>query len=192
MSSSPERKNPATNSQFKSISSEIFLYQPDLTKESSPNSTSDPDVIIIYGWGDASLKHVSKYTAGFHKLFPLSKIIIVISPIWKLMTFSMDQRARSMIPVINEAFGPELSTEKQAQRTILIHALSNTGGMNAAIMFEAYRRKYLRPMPHNLFIMDSCPGSIAYNIANIKRLAFAMTVGTAAFFPWPNVITQGI
>jgi hypothetical protein len=181
--------------QFKAISDQVFVYQGDPNKDilESSGTAVDPAVIIIYGWGDASLKHVSKYTAGFHSLFPSSKIIAVLSPILKAMTLSLDQRIRSMEPVVEEAFrenndsGKELSPSR---RTILMHVMSNTGGMNFAATFEAYRRMYHHPMPHNLLVLDSCPGSTEYTPANVRRFAFAMTVGTAAWFPWPKSVTQ--
>jgi hypothetical protein len=184
-----------SNLRFKAISDQVFVYQGDSSKDNieSSRAVADPAVIIIYGWGDASLKHVVKYTAGYQSLFPRSKIIAVLSPILKAMTLSLDGRIRSMRPVVEEAFrekeglGQELSPKP---RTILMHVMSNTGGMNFAATFEAYRRMYNHPMPHNLLVLDSCPGSTAYTAANVRRFAFAMTVGTAAWFPWPKSVTQ--
>jgi hypothetical protein len=109
------------------------------------------------------------------------------------MTLSIDARVRSMQPIVDEAFSPKESLGEQpsaVRRTILLHVMSNGGGMNLAATFEAYRRMYNVPMPHNLLILDSTPGSTKYTIANVRRFAFAMTVGTAAYFPWPKSVTQ--
>jgi hypothetical protein len=181
--------------EFNAVSDQVFVYHGDISKDNvqSTRPATDPDVIIIYGWGDAGLRHVVKYTAGYQSLFPRSKIIAVLSPILKAMTLSLDQRIRSMQPVIEETFREKIDLGQRsspAQQTILMHVMSNTGGMNFAATFEAYRRKYNHPMPHNLLVLDSCPGSTAYTPANVRRFAFAMTVGTAAYFPWPKAVTQ--
>jgi hypothetical protein len=188
-------QQPESSLKFRSIGDQVFLYQGESDEDNDEASkvVAGPDVIVIYGWGDGRLKNVSKYTAGFHALFPHSKVIVVLSPILKVMTLSIDARVRNMQPVVDEAFSPKESLGEKpssVRRTVLLHVMSNGGGMNLAATFEAYRRMHNGPMPHNLLILDSCPGSTKFNIANVRRFASAMTVGTAAYFPWPKPVTQ--
>jgi len=184
-----------SNLEFETVSNQVFIYKGDLSKDNNGSSKTfaNPNVIIIYGWGDGSLKHVSKYASGYHVLFPRSKIITVLSSILQTMTVSLDQRVRNMVPVVEEAFRSKDDSAQHpspVRRTILMHVMSNTGGMNLGATFEAYRRMYNSPMPHNLLVFDSTPGSTTHTPANVRRFAFAMTVGTAAWFPWPRALTQ--
>lgn len=185
---------------FNPLSDQIYVWQGDSSVEEDAASP-DPATIIIYGWGDGQPKHLIKYTDGFRKLFPKARIIVVLSPIIQAMSRNLDQRVQSMRPVIKTAF-PSLDPSNKAAATdqslpsrdskILVHVMSNTGGLNLAATLEAYRRDYGQPMPHTLVTLDSTPGSVHYSLRNMKRFSYALALGLAKRFPWPFVVTQGL
>lgn len=107
------------------------------------------------------------------------------------MAQSLNQRVRSMQPVITEAFPlQDVSTTSIDQHSVLVHIMSNTGGLNFAASLEAYKRAFGRPLAHSLLVFDSTPGSLDYSPTNVGRLSRAMTIGTAAWFPWPFSVTH--
>ncbi|RFU26948.1 hypothetical protein B7463_g9385, partial [Scytalidium lignicola] len=175
---------------FTALSDQIYILDR-LEENISGVGTNDPRIVIIYGWGDAQPKHLTKYIDGFQKLFPQAKIIVVLSPILKALTQTLDQRVQNMRPIITAAF-PSDSSKSTDQDSILIHAMSNTGGINFAATLEAYRRAFNKPLPHTLLSLDSTPGGVNYSLANIRRFSYAMALGVAAWFPWPFAVTQAM
>ncbi|PKS05096.1 hypothetical protein jhhlp_008463 [Lomentospora prolificans] len=173
---------------FTAVSDQIYVRPGDELGEKDVNH--GPRIIILYGWGDGIPKHVSKYTDGFRKLFPHAKQIVVLSPIFRAMRLDVDQRTKNMIPVIKEAF-PEGAVD-ESENSILFHVMSNTGGINYSATLNAYKEMYGRPLPHRLAVYDSTPGSVVFTWENLKRWSYAMALGTAAWFPWPFGVTQGI
>ncbi|KAI0179902.1 DUF829-domain-containing protein [Hypoxylon sp. FL1284] len=176
---------------FTPISDRIFVRDKDVDSTSIPEkgSVNPPTTIIVYGWGDGVPKHVAKYTDGYHKLFPTARIVMVTSPTLAAAYHSLDQRTRSMLPLVDLLFPtPGDSSEK-----VLMHVMSNTGGIFAAATFNAYQRRHGRDkaLPHHLLVSDSMPGSPEFG-TQVGRWATAMTVGTAGYFPWPFTVTRGI
>lgn len=172
---------------FSALSKQIFVREGDETK---PAQLHDPDVVVIYGWGDCLPQHLAKYAAGYRKLFPAAKQVLVLSPIAKAMFTTLEQRSSHMALVLS-AIGSDSSNEKQQPRT-LIHAMSNTGAINFAATLNEHVRTFKEAMPHQLFIMDSTPGGTNLTWANLKRWSLAMTLGTFKWFPWPRLVTQWI
>ncbi|KAI9368054.1 hypothetical protein BJX61DRAFT_248912 [Aspergillus egyptiacus] len=175
---------------FTALSDQVFVREGSSDTVNSNSNSTHPDVVIIFAWGDAQPKHVAKYTDGFRTLFPQAKQIAVLSPIYKALWRSMAQRVEAMKPVIDAAF-PSLNKEDCAP-SILVHVMSNTGGIAYAATLHAYKNIYGRPLPHRLVTLDSTPGSTDLTFANMRRLSLAMALGTASWFPWPFVLTQGL
>jgi hypothetical protein len=74
----------------------------------------------------------------------------------------------------------------------MMHVMSNTGGIAYGSFLRAYEAAYGNPCPHQLVTFDSTPGSTNITLASVSRLALAMAMGTASWFPWPFVVTQWI
>jgi hypothetical protein len=174
-----------------SITEQVFVREGERLSSNDKVPTDYPHIIIIYGWGDALQKHVKKYSDGYRQLFPHAKQVIVLSPILKAMRQDVKQRAESMRPVIRAAFTTEPPESRNSQsNSVLVHVMSNTGGINYAATLYAYHELYGRCLPHNLTVLDSTPGSAHFTIENLKRWSRAMALGTAAWFPWPFALTQ--
>ncbi|KAG6014789.1 hypothetical protein E4U43_006116 [Claviceps pusilla] len=191
---------------FTAHSDQIFSRSGEALQEGQaipPQHKHDPTTVLVYGWGDGLPKHVAKYADGFRALFPYANQVVVLSPISKAMFSSLRQRTDHMLPVVNLLFPP---TQHQYQHQdhdhdhehdheharILVHTMSNTGAVNYAATLNAYRETHHRPMPHHLLIMDSTPGSTHLSLGNLSRWSRAMALGTAAWFPWPFLLTQTI
>lgn len=184
-------KATTTLDRFIALSSQVYLLRPS-TESATPNTTEkskdEPDIVIVYGWGDAQLKHVAKFADGYNILFPSSKIIVLTSPLLGALFRGPQHRHDCTLPLLKEAFGP--ASEPPRQPSVLAHVLSNTGMLYFTATLEAYKRSFGRPMPHSLVVMDSVPGSMDRKKANVGNLADTLAAG--AGLPWPPVITKAL
>ncbi|KAL2801830.1 hypothetical protein BJX63DRAFT_416507, partial [Aspergillus granulosus] len=179
---------------FTALSDQIFVRGGTPTSEKIliPNQ-NHVRTLIIFAWGDAQPKHVTKYADGFRALYPSAKQIAVLSPIYKALWRTMGQRIEAMKPILDEVFDPTTCKGDDHDGSgILVHVMSNTGGIAYAATLHAYRNKYGRPFPHQLVVLDSTPGSTDLTFENMKRFALAMALGTAKWFPWPFFVTRGL
>jgi predicted transposase YbfD/YdcC len=173
---------------FTGLSDQV-LFRAASTTEPADKTKQQPRTVIIYGWGDGQAKHVAKYTDGFQQLFPSANQIMVLSPISRAMWQSREQRAENMTHVVKAAF-PNEDVGTHDEGSVLIHMLSNTGAIFYTSTLHAYREAYNRPLPHRLVVLDSTPGTTEISLRTLPRLSHAMTLGTAAWFPWPFLVTQ--
>ncbi|EFQ31562.1 hypothetical protein CGRA01v4_01486 [Colletotrichum graminicola] len=178
---------------FQTVTDQIFVREGEEVADGANPPPGHPRVVVIYGWGDALPKHVAKYTDGFRNLFPHARQIAVLAPIVKAMREDLETRAANMRHVVDLAY-PEADsdTARPDEDAVLLHVMSNTGGINYAGSLYAYQQRYGRPMPHRLSSYDSTPGSVILTIDNLKRWSLAMALGTAGWFPWPFAVTQFI
>lgn len=172
---------------FRALSDQVLVRE---DADDSKRPSSHPHAILIFGWGDCQPKHVAKYADGYNQLFPHSKQVVVLAPISKAFFSDLPRRTETMHPVLE--FVDSLQTSDGSDPLILVHAMSNTGGTNYAATLNAHREKHSRPLPHALLALDSTPGSPYMTWENLKRWSWAMTLGTAAYFPWPSAVTQSI
>jgi hypothetical protein len=175
---------------FTAITERVYLR--DGHEKAKPSPADDPTTIIIFGWGDGMPKHVSKYSDGFHELFPSARILVVLSGTFHASNQPLESRIEAMMPVIDTVF-PTPTGDGIEDERILVHAMSNTGGIFCAAAVVAYQRRHGadKMFPHKLLVCDSTPGSVDF-ASQVGRWSRAMAVGTAKFFPWPLVITQGL
>ncbi|KAL2148424.1 hypothetical protein VTH82DRAFT_2344 [Thermothelomyces myriococcoides] len=178
---------------FTRLSSQVFV------REGQPNALdpTHPSTVVIYGWGDANPRHLVKYVDGYRKLFPNSRIVLVFSPILKTLYQTLEARSRTMLPVI-EAVYPEAlgkpAGEKPAcgRERVLLHVMSNTGGMNCAATMNAYSKHTGgAAFPHDMLVCDSTPGSTHF-LPNVGPWSRAIALGAARWFPWPFFVTQAL
>ncbi|KAK3984217.1 hypothetical protein QBC44DRAFT_385919 [Cladorrhinum sp. PSN332] len=202
-SSSPKPPSEPLLNSFTRLSKQVYIQTPSTfpPPPESSSSSSDPTTIILYGWGDALPKHLTKYVAGFRTLYPSSRLILIFSPILKALYQTLESRAETMIPVIEAIYGPgSYSNLTSAIKThpvkekILLQVMSNTGGMNCAATLYAFRKATdgQHRLPYTLMICDSCPGSTEF-LPNVGPWSRAMALGASSFLPFiPFVITQSL
>ncbi|GCB27327.1 hypothetical protein AAWM_10212 [Aspergillus awamori] len=154
--------------------------------------TVEPTTIIIFGWGDGMPKHVSKYADGFHDLYPSARILVVLSSTLQALSQPVEERIQDMMPVIDTVF-PTATGGGKGEERVLLHTMSNTGGIFLAAAFTAYQKRHGADnrFPHKLLICDSTPGGLSLS-RQAGRWSRAMAVGTSKFFPWPFIVTQAL
>ena len=185
---------------FTLLADHIYLYEP-VKHEGVGTSTTvvdlDPSTIIIYGWGDAQLKHLAKYADGYKNLFPTSRIIVVTSSLFDAFYRSAEHRSKLTTPVISAAFPNGLNDSDDGR--ILIHAMSNSGAVTFVSTLLSYTRMLEEdgqsigsgPLPHTLLVCDSTPSTSNFAI-NATRWARALSTSTARMFPWPLAFTNAM
>ena len=176
---------------FRKLSNQVHV------QDGEPNSQdpSHPTTIVIYGWGDARPRHVAKYVEGYRQLFPGSRIVLIFSPILKALYQTLEARSQTMVPVIEAVYPEALKNPDSAMKSnerVLLHVMSNTGGMNcAATMNEYSKRTGGKAFPQDMLVCDSTPGSTHF-LPNVGPWSRAMALGAARWFPWPFAVTQGL
>ncbi|RBR14464.1 uncharacterized protein FIESC28_07700 [Fusarium coffeatum] len=168
---------------FEALSNRIFVHHP----ENFQTIPHHPHAVVVFGWGDAPPKHVSKFTDGYRKLFPNAKQIAVLSPIAQGFFDHVSKRTEDMKPIVNELFPTD---NNHSENLIICHVLSNSGAGNYICTLNAYRELYNESMPHVLAVYDSTPGQSKVTWSNLKRWSNAMAMGPAAKLPWPFFVTQ--
>jgi hypothetical protein len=177
-------KGPSIFPDFTALSERIFVWTGEEQTGIEPNP-GHPRTVVLYGWGDAPPRHISKFTDGYRQLYPHAKQVAVLSPIYKGFFDNVTQRTDDMLPVIHEVFPNDTSDS-----SVLFHVLSNSGAINYSATLNAYKETYNRPMPHALTVYDSTPGTSDLTWDNLKRWSHAMAIGPATKLPWPFIVTQ--
>lgn len=185
----PPTKGPAIPG-FKHLTDRILVREPTEDEKANANPTH-PDVVLIYGWGDALPRHVAKFADGFKELYPSAKQVVVISPITTALFKNLADRSKFMHPVVTELF-PDGPNGENVPKKILAHTMSNTGAVSFFATVNKFKELYNAPMPHQLLSMDSTPGSTQLDWGNVIRWSRAMALGPAKAFPWPFAVTQSI
>ncbi|OOQ90685.1 paxU protein [Penicillium brasilianum] len=175
---------------FTPLSDRIYLRNGN--PNTNPPPPNHPTTIIIFGWGDGMPKHVSKYADGFHDLYPSTRILVAISKTLHASNQPLPDRIQAMMPIIDTVF-PTPTGDGGAPERVLLHAMSNTGGIFVAAAMAAYQERHGKDktLPHELLVCDSTPGGLVFS-AQVGRWSRAMAVGTAKFFPWPFIVTQAL
>ncbi|KAK4171680.1 hypothetical protein QBC36DRAFT_365636 [Triangularia setosa] len=185
---------------FTRLSKQVYVQEPASSPPPDAHE-SDPTTVIIYGWGDAAPKHLSKYVTGYTTLFPYARLILIFSPILKTLYQTLDARSKTMIPVIEALYGPisslspsAIPSKSESKERILLQVMSNTGGMNLAATMYAFTRaqgtESAQVFPYDLMVLDSTPGSTAF-FPNIAPWSRAMAIGASRILPFvPFIFIQ--
>jgi hypothetical protein len=185
--SAPKKQPPFPG--FTKLSDQVYLRAAGTSTTTSEQN--DPTTIIIYAWGDAHPKHIAKYIDGYTKLYPSAKLIVVLGPMAKALYQNLEQRSRNMEVLIDATFSGSTGEGTRDER-VLVHAMSNTGGINYAATLNSYSQQHPgAQFPHVLGVFDSTPGSSSL-LANLGPWSRAMAIGASGWFPGPMVIMQSL
>ncbi|KAJ5630097.1 hypothetical protein N7528_003754 [Penicillium herquei] len=176
---------------FTPLSNRVYLRNGHETAKPAP--ADQPTTIVIFGWGDGMPKHVSKYSDGFAELYPCARILVVLSGTFQASNQPLDDRVEAMMPVVDTIFPTPTGSDPAVPERVLLHAMSNTGGIFLAASFVAYQKRHGadKTFPHQLLVCDSTPGSLDF-ASQVGRWSHAMAVGTGKYFPWPIFVTQAL
>lgn len=121
-----EKKLPSIPG-FEAVSSMV------LVREAGPEEipADHPEIILIFGWGDCLPKHLAKFSAVFLELYPQSKQVAVLGPIWDSLMLPINDRIESMKPAVEALkLAEHLQAADGRKPRILAHTMSNTGAGN--------------------------------------------------------------
>lgn len=183
---------------FHDLGNEILVYKPPHREgiettgraarhhhfASKPADADQPVLIVICTWlGGASAKRIQRYTVGYHRLWPLSTILLIRTTAAEYAFSGIKalrdklRPARREIRRIMAAEHVSLQASPGSPRCpgMLLHMFSN-GGANIATQLVASMNAVLtvvgenEPLPWRQVVLDSCPGDLGvartYNAAS--------------------------
>ncbi|KAN0074837.1 Eukaryotic protein of unknown function (DUF829) domain containing protein [Elaphomyces granulatus] len=154
----------------------FYRIPPDNAKSSGASIAKEPHLILLASWLNASPRHVAKYTAGYQKLFPTSRILLVTTSTIHFLIQPTSQRINEFEPALG------ILENIQPQEEILLHSFSSGGATAVFLIAKTYQTRTGQPLPISKAIFDSSPGTAGY--ASTVR-AFSVTLPK-------NIIAWGI
>lgn len=171
-------------SQFRNLGDDIWLYEPRHSWEGKDNSNPTharrgrgrgrpPALIILCTWlGGATTKRIEKYTQGYHRLWPCSRILLIRTTLSEYLIQNNTNLRRRLRPAHREIRRLDLDGQGQDKTTgelengeVLLHMFSLGGSNTAAELLESMNTilatmGHRGPMPLRQIILDSCPGDL--------------------------------
>ncbi|EGN99311.1 hypothetical protein SERLA73DRAFT_182241 [Serpula lacrymans var. lacrymans S7.3] len=176
---------------FITIGDGVYLSVHQRASVSAPNGITNttivpaisPDVIIIFGWMGAQLRHLYNYTREYAKLFPsATRILVRCHP--SFFWSSQKSKHTRLFPVVEalEALGciqyntltKETAPLQYDQPRILTHVFSNGGSLQLVTLNQVLSKRV--PQVNaisftSVIIFDSCPA-----VGTFRTLGLAFTL----------------
>lgn len=146
---------------FSRLNSAVFLHEP--TTRQSPN---DPDLILLVGWMNASMRNLAKYTAGYEKLYPSARVVVITTSAVDAAFTTNSANLNRIAPAL------EIVYSLPPDAKVLLHLFSNGGGWTTTLIARTYQARTGKPFPTTGIILDSTPGKATY-----EATTNAFTVG---------------
>ncbi len=153
---------PPGLSNFIRLNPAVWFFEP-----SSPTIPSDPDLILLVGWMDATSRHISKYTAGYTALYPTSRILTITTTSYDFVFRSQTSNEARIAPALEILYGLPKETK------LLLHFFSNGGATTTTFIAKAYKEKTGRLLPAKGVVLDSNPGKAIYG-ATVRAFSVAL------------------
>lgn len=163
------------------LSPSVWLRPP----TTSPD-TQAPQFVVLCGWLQAPLRHVSKYAQGYNSILPSSTVLIVQSSMLDALTpWTSDRHRRRLKPVVDmikksatgitstSSTSSSSSSMSSEDRPSLIVQPFSGAGIGTAWLLLTYLSELslLNPLLTGL-VLDSCPGTGGYlSTVNAFRVA---------------------
>ncbi|KAM3069419.1 hypothetical protein ACMFMF_008636 [Clarireedia jacksonii] len=146
---------------FVELSPTVFYCQVSNGSKNSGTSTTTkaPDLIILAAWMNALPKHVAKYTSTYQKLFPSSRILVIVTTTAHILTQPEHKRIKGLEPALS------IIQAIQPQEKVLLHAFSNGGASAIWTIARTHYARTGRRLPISKTVLDSTPGSQSYEIS---------------------------
>jgi len=157
---------PSGMEHFTRLNSAVFLHEP--THGKVPNS---PDLILIAGWMNASMRNLAKYTTGYEKLYPSARIVAITTSTVNAAFTTHAANLNRIAPALEIVYGLPPDAK------LLLHFYSNGGGWTTTLVADAYHAKTGKPFPATAMVFDSTPGKDTYK-ATVDAFAVALPKNT--------------
>ncbi|KAI0356358.1 DUF829-domain-containing protein [Trametes cingulata] len=133
--------------------------------QKSTSESSDPSLIIIFGWLGAKMQTLRKYADAYRKLYPSSAQVIVSSDplrFWKPLRF----RESALEPVVQDVEKVLAVPQDAPPPRILLHAMSNGGVGSLVDLASAIRKRRLQAPSGTkcAIVFDSAPAPTRYGM----------------------------
>jgi hypothetical protein len=153
-------KVPSALEHFSRLNQSVWYHKPTST------SFTEPDLVLLVGWMDATARHLSRYTAGYKKLYPSARILVIT-------TSQIDAVFRTNSANLNRV-KPALDVLYTLPRAkLIVHFFSNGGGFTTTMIAKAYKEKMGQPLPVTAMVLDSTPGRATYE-ATVRAFSLAL------------------
>ncbi|KAF8863709.1 hypothetical protein BDZ45DRAFT_86431 [Acephala macrosclerotiorum] len=154
-------KVPPGLEHFSRLNQAVWYHQP------TTKSSTEPDLVLLVGWMDATPRHMSKYASGYEKLYPSARILII-------MTTQIDAAFRTHAANLKRV-KPALDVlyALPPDANLLVHFFSNGGAFTMTTMAKTYKEKMGRALLVTAMILDSTPGRATYE-ATIRAFSVAL------------------
>lgn len=147
---------------LKKVSPGIWFVQGD--EQNRPKDSTDPHVILLFGWMEAKPAHLAKFSAAYKLMFPYTNQIVVgaDADVFVLPNFILRNRLRPVVELLR-SLDMLKPTPSVPPKRVLIHTLSN-GGICQLITLSQILPRSAFPSPNSpspfstAFIIDSAPG----------------------------------
>ena len=151
----------------------LYRAPPDKIQPSGASITKEPSLILLTSWMNASPRQVAKYTTRYHRLFPLSRVVLVTTSSLHFLVQSTNQRIKDLEPAL------DILKSLQPKERVLLHAFSNGGVIAAWLLAKTYRAHTGQSLPISEAIFDSAPGSQGYT-ASLAAFSIGLPKNTIA------------
>ncbi|KIM98392.1 hypothetical protein OIDMADRAFT_43392 [Oidiodendron maius Zn] len=148
---------------FKRLNGSVYIHDPTTTT----SSENHPDLILIAGWMNASPRHVSKYTAGYQKLYPSARILAITTTSLDAAFSTHGANLKRIAPVLDILYTLRPNSK------LLLHFFSDGGSFTSTLIARKYQERMGRPLPAKVVILDSSPGRATYE-AGVRAFSVAL------------------
>lgn len=154
-------KVPRGLEHFSRLNQSVWYHQPTST------SSTQPDLVLLMGWMDATARHLSRYTAGYEKLYPSARILVITTSQIDAAFRTHSANLKRVKPALDVLY------TLQPGAKLLVHFFSNGGGFTTTMIAKTYKEKMGQALPVSAMVLDSTPGRATYKAT---VLAFSVTL----------------
>ncbi|KAJ7135200.1 hypothetical protein C8R43DRAFT_894364 [Mycena crocata] len=140
------------------ITEKIYSREPKLWGK---NDDDHPELILIFGWMNAQLKHLKKYMDDYSEIYPTTRQLLIRSSgsmFWTRDKFKLE----ALVPALNIISGHSEGSNARPPN-VLVHIFSNGGGfefLRFSRLLNGSQQLHRRErLPRTCFVFDSLPGS---------------------------------
>ena len=112
-------------------------------------------------------RHISKYTAGYEKLYPSARILAITTTSIDVAFKNPQREPQRATPLLDILYALPPNAK------LLLHFFSNGGSVTSTLIAEKYKEKMGKILPTTALILDSTPGRATYE-ATIRAFAVAL------------------
>ncbi|KAF8599236.1 hypothetical protein BDV93DRAFT_526185 [Ceratobasidium sp. AG-I] len=155
--------------------SDVFVSHPPKTADAQgTGSEKAPSVILIFGWMDAQLPHLYKYTEKYHQMYPSAAQILIRTHQKYFWKGEAAQRA-AISPAMKLLRDSGISPNNVAESSgLLVHTFSNGGALAETSLANCLAESAFpaadstssshSALPAQAFVYDSLPGVLSLGI----------------------------